>query len=70
MRRHFSARPGGLSPYQIRRAAHLCGAHPKVRVLDLVEVDPTRDVSDVTALTAAVCLLEFACGVLSRPAHL
>lgn len=60
------ARPGGLSPYQIRRAAHLCGAHPKVRAFDLVEVDPTRDVSDVTALTAAVCVLEFACGVLSR----
>jgi formiminoglutamase len=64
------ARPGGLSPYQIRRAAHLCGIHPKVRVFDLVEIDPTRDVSDVTSLTAAVCLLEFACGVLSRQVHL
>jgi formiminoglutamase len=63
----LGARPGGLSPYQIRRAAHLCGAHPKVRVFDLVEIDPTHDVADVTSLTAAVCLLEFACGVLSRP---
>ncbi len=60
------ARPGGLAPYQIRRAAWLCGAHPKVRLLDLVEIDPTRDIADVTVLTAAACLLEFASGVLDR----
>jgi formiminoglutamase len=63
------ARPGGLAPHEIRRAAFLCGAHPKVRVLDLVEIDPTRDIADTTVLTAAACLLEFASGVLERLSH-
>jgi len=60
------ARPGGLTSLDIRRAAYLCGAHPKVRAMDLVEMDPTRDSNDVTALAAASCLLSFASGVLSR----
>ena len=61
--------PGGLFPGQMRRAAHLCGLHPKVRALDLTELDPTRDVADITAMTAASCLLEFAAGTLGRPLH-
>lgn len=60
------SRPGGLTPLDIRRAAYLCGAHPKVRVMDLVEMDPTRDSHDMTALAAAACLLSFASGVLQR----
>ncbi|HXS97613.1 MAG TPA: agmatinase family protein [Candidatus Limnocylindrales bacterium] len=64
------SRPGGLFPGQVRRAAHLCGMHPKVRVMDLVEMDPTKDIADITALTAASCLLEFASGMLARPHHL
>ncbi|HVW78326.1 MAG TPA: agmatinase family protein [Alloacidobacterium sp.] len=60
------ARPGGLTPLDVRRAAYLCGAHPKVRVMDLVEIDPTRDSHDITALAAAACLLSFASGVLGR----
>jgi formiminoglutamase len=60
------ARPGGLMPHQVRRAAYLCGAHPKVGILDLVEIDPTRDIADATVLVAAACLLEFASGILGR----
>jgi formiminoglutamase len=60
------SRPGGLTPHHIRQAARLCGEHPKVRVLDLVEIDPTRDIADTTVLTAAACLLEFAVGLLRR----
>ena len=60
------SRPGGLAPYHIRQAARLCGEHPKVRVLDLVEIDPTRDIADVTVMAAAACLLEFSLGVLKR----
>jgi formiminoglutamase len=60
------SRPGGLAPNQVRQAARLCGQHPKVRVLDLVEIDPTRDVADTTVLAAAACLLEFASGLLGR----
>jgi formiminoglutamase len=61
------ARPGGLTPLDIRRAAYLCGAHPKVRVMDLVEIDPTRDSNEITAMAAAACLLSFASGLLERP---
>jgi formiminoglutamase len=61
------SRAGGLAPYQVRQAARLCGEHPKVRVVDLVEIDPTRDVADATVLAAAACLLEFASGLLGRP---
>jgi arginase family enzyme len=37
-----------------------------VRVLDLVEIDPTRDIADITVLAAAACLLSFASGLLGR----
>ena len=60
------ARPSGLTPLDIRRAAYLCGAHTKVQVMDLVEMDPTRDSNDVTAMAAAACLLSFASGILER----
>lgn len=60
------ARPGGLTPLDIRRAAYLCGAHPKVKAMDLVEIDPTRDSNDITAMAAAACLLSFASGLLER----
>lgn len=62
------SRPGGLAPWQIQQAARLCGAHPKVRALDLVEVDPDRDVADTTVLAAAGCLLAFAGGLGRRAA--
>ena len=60
------ARPGGLTPWELKRAAWLCGNHPKVRVLDLVEVDPTQDISEITVMTTAECFLAFAAGLLSR----
>lgn len=60
------ARPGGLSPADLRVAARVAGAHPKVRALDLCEVDPTRDVADVTVLAAASFLLAFAAGLAAR----
>jgi formiminoglutamase len=60
------SRPGGLAPWALRRAARMCGAHRGVYAMDLVEIDPTRDIADATSLAAAACLLEFAAGVLSR----
>jgi arginase family enzyme len=60
------ARPGGLLPWQLRRAARLCGQHPKVNVMDLVEVDPTQDVANITVMTTAACLLSFASGLVTR----
>lgn len=60
------SRPGGLAPWQVRIAARECGLHPKVRVLDLVEIDPEKDISDCTVLAAASCLLSFASGLCAR----
>jgi len=60
------SRPGGLNPAEVQAAARVCGAHPKVRAMDIVEVDPTKDVADVTVLGAASFLLSFAAGVASR----
>jgi formiminoglutamase len=60
------SRPGGLAPWELLTAARLCGVHEKVRAVDLVEVDPVRDVADVTVLTAAKCLLSFAAGLAAR----
>jgi arginase family enzyme len=61
------SRPGGLTPFELRQAVRLCGAHSAVKAMDIVEVDPARDVADATVLAAAACVLEFAAGVLERP---
>jgi len=55
-----------LTPYELRRVAWLCGAHPLVRAIDLVEFDPTQDVADATVMATASCLLSFASGLLAR----
>jgi formiminoglutamase len=60
------SRPGGLTPWELRRVAWLCGVHPKVRAIDLVEVDPTQDIADVTVFSTALCLLSFASGLVTR----
>jgi formiminoglutamase len=60
------ARPGGFAPHEVRDAARVCGTHPAVRALDLVELDPERDIAGATALAAAACLLEFAAGLAGR----
>jgi formiminoglutamase len=60
------SRPGGLTPWELRRVAWLCGVNPKVRVIDLVEVDPTRDIADSTMLATGSCLLSFASGLVTR----
>jgi formiminoglutamase len=62
------SRPGGLTPHELQGVARICGAHPKVRAMDLVEVDPTQDVADATVMITAECLLSFASGLLSRKA--
>jgi formiminoglutamase len=60
------ARPGGLSPAEVQAAVRRCGEHAKVRAIDIVEVDPDRDVGDVTVLAAASFVLAFASGLARR----
>jgi arginase family enzyme len=60
------SRPGGLTPAEVQAAARMCGAHPDVLAIDLVEVDPERDVADATVLATASFLLAFASGLARR----
>ena len=60
------ARPGGLAPWELLEAAVEAGRHPAVRVVDITEVDATRDVGGVTVDVAAQCLLSAAAGLASR----
>ncbi len=59
--------PGGISAYELRRAARAAGAHPSVRSLDLAEVDATADAPDGrTVRLTALAVLEFAAGLAAR----
>lgn len=60
------SRPGGLAPWEVQAAARACGAHSKVRAIDVVEVDPERDVAEATAMAAASFVLAFAAGLARR----
>jgi formiminoglutamase len=56
----------GLTAWQLLEAVHACGRDPKVAALDLVEVDPGRDVGGVTVRTACSVLLTFLAGLAAR----
>ena len=60
------ARPGGVTPRQLFDAAYWSGAHPSVRAVDLVEVDPESDVASTTTFNAAICFLNVASGFATR----
>lgn len=56
----------GLSAWQLLEAMFACGQHPKVAALDLVEIDPSRDVKDLTARTGCSVILTFLAGLYRR----
>jgi arginase family enzyme len=60
------ARPGGMPPDMFFRAARQLGAQPRVKLVDLTEFDPSLDVSDITALTAARWVAEVLAGYAAR----
>ncbi|MBN8690959.1 MAG: agmatinase family protein [Armatimonadetes bacterium] len=60
------ARPGGILPWQAKKFAFEVGRNPRVRALDLVELDPSLDQNRVTQLAAASILLSFLSGVSCR----
>lgn len=60
------ARPGGVSPRLLLEAAFAAGAHPQVRAVDIVELDPLADVAHITTDTAALALLNVAAGYVAR----
>lgn len=60
------SRPGGATPSQLLWVAHLAGACPTVRAIDIVEVSPGADVASVTVDVAALAFLYAASGYQSR----
>jgi formiminoglutamase len=61
--------PGGLSAAELLDAAFRAGRDPRVRAVDITEVDASRDTADGrTVMLAALCLLEIAAGVALRRA--
>lgn len=60
------ARPGGTTPQDFFDATRFLCAHPKVRSIDLTEFDPSLDVADISALTAARWVCEALAGFTRR----
>jgi formiminoglutamase len=62
--------PGGLSAWELRQAARVAGADPRVVSVDLTEVDAAADAPDGrTVRLVALCVLEAAAGVVARRAR-
>ncbi len=61
-----AASPEGLSAWQLLEGMWACGQHPKVAALDVVEIDPSRDVKDLTARSGCSVILTFLAGLYRR----
>lgn len=59
--------PGGLAAWELRRFARFAAASPRVRSIDIAEVDATADTPDQrTVRLAALLILESAAGLAQR----
>lgn len=59
--------PGGIQAHELRRATRLLAADPRVRGVDIAEVDASADAPDGrTVRLAALCVLEAAAGLAGR----
>lgn len=62
-----AAAPGGITAYQLRKLARLAAAHPRVKSIDVTEIDATADSADGrTVRLGALLVLEAAAGLLER----
>lgn len=62
-----AAAPGGLSAYELRKAARLLLSDKRVRGIDITEIDVSKDSEDQrTVRLAALVVLEALAGYLSR----
>ena len=60
------ARPGGMAVQDFYYAVRRLASDPRVRIIDLVEWDPTLDSTDLSALTAARWVAECLAGYEMR----
>jgi formiminoglutamase len=58
--------PEGLSAWELLEAVYACGLDSRVAAMDLVEIDPSRDVKDLTGRTGASIVLTFMAGLYRR----
>ena len=60
--------PGGLTPKEANEAVYMLGRNRKVMALDLVEVDPIKDLKGVTCRMAVMLMVSFLAGLSERRA--
>jgi formiminoglutamase len=58
--------PGGLTPWQALDAVFELGRREKVAALEISEIDPTRDIEDMTSRLGMKLILAFLAGVTQR----
>src|SRR5690606_39380452 len=51
--------PGGMRTEELFEAVRIAGTHPKVKAMDLVCLDPHRDVREVTVKAGVHTMLSF-----------
>src|SRR2546427_782839 len=61
-----AATADGLSPADLFEALFILGQDPKVAAIDFVELDPTRDVAEITTRTLGSAILTFLAGLFLR----
>jgi formiminoglutamase len=49
--------PGGMDPDTLAEAVRQALKHPKVQTMDIVEIDPTLDIRDMTSRTASLLII-------------
>jgi formiminoglutamase len=58
--------PGGLDPWDIFEALYVLGVSERVKALDLVDVDPIRDIKATTSKLAVIAMMSFFVGLRER----
>ena len=61
-----AATADGLSPADLLEAMFVLGRDPRVAAIDFVELDPTRDVAEITTRTFGSAILTFLAGYFLR----
>ncbi|MCA0171993.1 agmatinase family protein [Bacillus sp. RAR_GA_16] len=58
--------PGGMRTDELFEAVQIAGEHPKVKAMDIVCLDPRKDVGEIGVKSAVHTMLSFLTGVVKR----
>ncbi|MFG6150076.1 arginase family protein [Halobacillus sp. B23F22_1] len=61
-----AATPGGMYTYELFDAVEMAGEHEKVKAMDIVCLDPRKDVGDMAVKSAVHIMLSFLTGYCRR----